>query len=233
MNNSKLIEICKKHILTDNIDSVFKEPYIPYLPKGEWNGILILAEAQNLSNSEYVEDLKKSSSIRRICRLCDSDPDDIGVQPWDDCSMKLAIESAFDTSAENTAVSNAVLWSQIDKNGNNKNPSTDLIVKSIEVWADILPIIRPEHIITCGNIAHKVIGNIKQIGTPSWKPTKWRLPSRTAMSRISGMFPEGDLLSRYHEVKEVATRHPEWLKGGYRQNKIFFACHAVSVSNAI
>lgn len=233
MNSSKLIEICKKHILSDNIDSVLKEPYIPYLPKGEWNGILVLAEAQNLCNSVYVEDLKKSSSIRRICRLCDSDPDDIGVGPWDDCSIKLAIESAFNTEAKNTAVSNAVLWSQIDENGKNKNPSGELVEKSIEVWADLLPIIRPEHIVTCGNIAHEVIGNIQQTGTLSWKHTKLRLPSRTAMSRISGMFSKDDLLVRYPEVAGVVSKHPKWVEGSYRQNKIFFACHAVSVVNAI
>ena len=42
--------------------------------------------------------------------------DGIGVSPWDDGSLKLAIEAALDVSEEETAVSNAVLWSQRDSN---------------------------------------------------------------------------------------------------------------------
>ncbi len=43
------------------------------------------------------------------------------------------------------------------------------------------------------------------------------------------LFNEADLLNRYPEVKNVVNKHPEWLQGGYRLNKIFFACHAVSL----
>ncbi len=46
------------------------------------------------------------------------------------------------------------------------------------------------------------------------------------------MFNEADLLNRYPEVKSVAKKHPEWLEGGYRLTKIFFACHAVSLLSA-
>ena len=227
-----LIEACRKHMPPDNIDVVIKEPYIPYFPD-KWNDILVLAESQNLSNSnsQYVENLKSLSSTDRLCRL--RGPLNIGIQPWDDGSLKLAVEASFNKRAENTAVSNAILWSQVDEFGNNKNPSNDLITLSINLWADILQLIEPHYIITCGNYAHQVIGKINQMLKGSWENVQLRLPSRTAMSRISNMFPEKDLLFRYPEVNEVTQKHQEWLEGGYRQNKIFFACHAVSIVKTI
>jgi hypothetical protein len=227
-----LIEVCRNHMPPDNIDVVIREPYIPHFPD-KWNNILVLAESQNLSNtnSRYVEKLKSLSTTDRFCRL--RGPLAIGIQPWDDGSLKLAVEASFDISSENTAVSNAILWSQIDEFGNNKNPSNDLITLSINLWADLIQLIEPQYIITCGNYAHQVIGTINQMLKVTWKSIQLRLPSRTAMSRISNMFPEKDLLFRYPEVKEVIQKHPEWLEGGYRQNKIFFACHAVSIIKTI
>jgi len=233
IKNDELIEACKRHILSPGIDAVVHEPYIPYIPD-DWNGMLVLAESQNLSksSSKYVKELECMAQIEKFHRLTSprlTSSASLGVQPWDDCSLKLAVESAFRTKAENTAVSNAVFWSQVDESGNNKNPSEDLIRHSVMLWVDLLPLIRPNHIVTCGNIAHRVIKTAKQETLGSWDHTQLRLPSRTAMSRISGMFPEEDLLSRYPEVKKVVQERPEWLEGGYRHNKIFFACHAVSV----
>ena len=232
MTNELLIEICRNHLPQNNIDVVIREPYIPYFPIN-WNEILMLAESQNLSNTnlQYVEYLKGLSSTDRLCRL--RGPINIGIQPWDDGSLKLAVEASFGNKAENTAVSNAILWSQVNQSGNNQSPSNDLITLSINLWNDLLPIIKPQYIITCGNYARQVIETINQKVQASWKIIQLRLPSRTAMSRISNMFPEKDLLYRYPEVKEVIQKHPEWLEGGYRQNKIFFACHAVSVIKSI
>ncbi len=232
MNNDKLIEICKEHVISSDIDVVICEPYIPYIPN-DWNGILVLAESQNLStrNSEYVEYLKSIPQNERFHRL--KDPSNNGIGPWDDGSIKLAIESAFETNAEKSAVSNAVLWSRVDVYGRNKTPSSELINHSISIWIDYLQVIRPFQIVTCGKIANKVIRETSQKLDYSLEHTELRLPSRTAMSRISGMFPERDLLSRYPEVLRVINIHPEWLKGGYRHNKVFFACHAVSVVKQI
>lgn len=227
----KFIEICKHHIISSDIGVVISEPYIPYFPN-EWNGILVLAEAQNLSksNSAYVNKLKNLSSDERIKRLNRSNGvGDIGVAPWDDASLKLAVESAFAAKSENTAVSNAVLWSQVTTTKNNTNPSNELIERSIKLWIELIPCIKLDHVITAGSIAQQVITRTKQAVSGSWKHTSFRLPARTAMSRVSGLFRDTDLLKRYPEVASVLEKHPEWIQRKYRQNKIFFACHAVSV----
>lgn len=225
-----LFEICVNHIIPSEseIPVVLPEPYVPFIPD-EWNKILVLAESQNLSQTNsggYVNKLRRISTRERIFRL--GGDSNIGVHPWDDGSLKLAIESSLDEKAENTAVSNAVLWSQIDSSGNNINPSDELINRSIKLWAELLPIFCPIHIVTCGRIAQKVIDQLPRT-IWSGKRTNLRLPSRAAMSRVSNMFTEKDLLSRYFEVKAVVQEHPEWAEAPYRQNEIFFACHAVSI----
>ncbi|MCI0696952.1 hypothetical protein L0337_33720 [candidate division KSB1 bacterium] len=229
----KLVEICKRHIIVSDTGVVISEPYIPYFPDA-WNGILVLAEAQNLSrsNSAYVNELKNLSSDERIKRLYRSNGvGDLGIAPWDDASLKLAVESVFDAKAENTAASNAVLWSQVTTTKNNTNPSNELIERSIKLWIELIPIIKLDHVITAGSIAQQVITRTKQAISGSWKHTSFRLPARTAMSRISGLFRDTDLLKRYPEVASVLEKHPEWIPKKYRQNKIFFACHAVSVAS--
>ena len=209
---------------------VIREPYIPYLPKG-WNGMLVLAESQNLSaaNEAYVDELMRLDPTGRMKRL--GHPElyegaDIGVAPWDDGSLKLAVEAAFGAIAERTGVSNAVLWSQRDPNtGANSNPDAHLQELSSVLWRDMLEIIQPERVICSGNIAHRVVCNAVWTGG---RIDKVRLPSPNGISRVSGMFGKTDLLKRYPEVRKVAEAHPEWLKS-HRHNKIFFACHAVSL----
>src|SRR5687767_623342 len=89
-----LVEVARKHILPSDTPVVFQEPYVPYVPDN-WNRVLLLAEAQNLSDSskDYVAYLRARTQDERICRLGGSN--DIGVWPWDDGSLKLAIEAAF------------------------------------------------------------------------------------------------------------------------------------------
>ncbi|HWR83335.1 MAG TPA: hypothetical protein VN285_08530 [Candidatus Deferrimicrobium sp.] len=224
-----LYDICVRHIVPKELEVVIHEPYVPYVPD-PWSQILVLAEAQNLSSAssaDYVKTLRSMTSTERILRLgrggC------VGVYPWDDGSLKLAIESALGVKTEAVAVSNAVFWSQEDEAGNNVNPSSVLQERSTALWSELLPILAPNHIVTCGQIAHNVID---QVPSTAWrgKRTKLRLPSRTAMSRVSSMFDEADLLRRYPEVSAVVQVHPDWVEGAYRHNKIFFACHAVSVA---
>ena len=53
----RLFEICASHITPSEISVVIPEPYVPFVPD-DWNGILVLAESQNLSqtsNGEYVD----------------------------------------------------------------------------------------------------------------------------------------------------------------------------------
>ncbi len=139
----------------------------------------------------------------------------------------MAVESAFGVKAKETAVSNAVLWSQRGQSEQNINPDFDLQTSSSKLWAELLDDLNPSMVICCGNVAHSVIYNSGWGGDK----VKIRLPAKTSISRVSGMFDENDLLNRYPEVKRVVDIHPEWLSGSYRRNKIFFACHAVSLNN--
>lgn len=225
-----LMEICRKHILPMSANVVLHEPYIPYIPDN-WQGDLMLAEAQNLSitNQEYVERLANRSEAERINRLCNSN--DLGIGPWDDFTMKIAYEAAFGQCAEAVAVSNGVLWSEVTENSSNKNPSYELIKLSSELWRELLTILSPKKIIACGKIALSVIQGING----SCEPIPLRLPSRTALSRVSGMFSKLDLLNRFPEVARLRCNRIEWFKdvpwGNTEQNKIFFACHAVSINS--
>lgn len=224
--NKLLLEICKKYIPSKSESTVISEGYIPYIPDN-WNKILVLAESQNLSNqnNEYVEWIQSLMPLERINRLYKY-KNGIGIHPWDDGSLKLAIESALNEKAENTAISNAILWSQRSNTGANINPSNALINLSALIWAEFLAILQPKLVITAGNKANDVIK------TSSWSGPhiKLRLPSKTSLSRVSGMFKVEDLFMRYPEVMRVAIKNPLWIKE-YKENKIFYACHAVSIVN--
>jgi len=225
----QLVHVSKKFILPKDGSVVIEEPYIPYIPE-QWNKILVLAESQNLSasNCGYVEYLLSLTPEGRLQRL-GSSPDYVGVYPWDDGSIKLAVEAAFNIDSSNVAVSNAVLWSQRGKSEENKNPDIDLQKKSSELWSNLIAFLKPEKIICCGKIAQNVISRT------SWEGEiiNLRLPSKTAMSRVSGMFNEADLLKRYPEVEEVLNRNPNIISDQFRKNKIFYACHAVSLQSKI
>ena len=222
---NELVNECKKFILPNDAFVVIQESYIPYIPE-QWNKILVLAESQNLSasHSKYVETLLLMSPEERIQRLGASS-DYVGVYPWDDGSIKLALEAALQVDSSHVAVSNAVLWSQRGKNEENKNPDVNLQNLSSEIWSKLLSILKPEKIICCGKVAQHVIAKTDWEGNV----INLRLPAKNAMSRVSGMFDEIDLLKRYPEVEEVLNRTPNLLCDGFRRNKIFYACHAVSL----
>ena len=258
----KMIEVCERNILTrkDTIEIkkkyklqvVFYEPYIPYIPDN-WNGFLILAEAQNLPKKskskadkelpDYIVSLKNEKSKYRILRL-EHYPkkyvNKIGIGPWDDNSLKLAFASVFrNESIDKVSVSNAVLWSVNDKSGKNtdkqskefKNLSKDkLIPSSIKVWKELVEIIKPEYIITAGKIAEEVIDNV--VENKDWKEKHhiiWKHPSPNFIGRISNLFDVDDLLKRYHEV-DKARKKIHLNEDNTFLNKVFYACHAVSVS---
>jgi hypothetical protein len=222
--NKLLLDICKKHIPPKSENAVISEGYIPYIPDN-WNKILVLAESQNLSrqNKKYVDWIQSLTPIERMNRLNEY-KNGIGIQPWDDGSLKLAIESALNEKSENTGVSNASLWSQQRNTGANINPSNILLNLSALIGKEFLAILQPKLIITAGKNAECVIK------TSCWsgQHIKLRLPAKTALSRVSGMFKVEDLLMRYPEVNRVVIINPSWVNE-YKQNKIFYACHAVSI----
>jgi len=220
----QLINICENYIYPSNENVVIKEPYIPYIP-ADWSGVLVLAESQNLSvnNLDYINFLNKLTVTERIQRL-EKSGESVGVYPWDDGSLKLAVQASLKIEPSRVGVSNAVLWSQRGDNSENINPDLNLQLRSTELWKELLPMLKPKKIICCGKIAKNVIDATKWSGDI----LHLRLPAKTAMSRVSGMFKEEDLLNRYPEVADIVNSNPSWLEGSYRQNKIFFACHAVS-----
>lgn len=222
----KMIKICMDYSVPDDFNVVINKPYIPWIPE-DWNGILVLAESQNMSknNIHYVNEIKKWSDKKKVCRLYNSGIEgELGIAPWDDGSLKLAIEAAFKENADKAAVSNSVMWSQVSGTNANITPEKNLILKSTDLWSLLLPVLQPKKIITAGNLAHQVISKTNT----TINHIRLRLPSKTAMSRISGMFKIKDLLTRYPEVEDSIKKHPEWKKK-YPLNKIFFACHALSL----
>jgi hypothetical protein len=230
---AQLVDLCRKHVL-DAKRAVLSEPYVPFLPDA-WNGLLVVAEAQNLSktNEAYVERLRSVSSSERIDRLRLASPEStIGIQPWDDGSLKLAVESAIDLRADETAVSNAVLWSVRSDDDYNDNPSFDLSIRSIALWAAMLTILQPRRVVAAGAWARDVMTKAISAADLAVTPTLWILPSRRLLSPFSPMVNQADLLRRFPEVKAVLDRHPEWVKGSYPNNKILYACLAVSATAA-
>ena len=245
-NTNELLNVCAKHTLSkrgarevageDKI--VIHEAYIPYIPP-QWNGYLVLAEAQNLANTngDYVEWLTDLSPRRRMNRFrerMNRFSDGLAVGPWDDGSLPCAIEAAFHLNSCETAVSNAVPWSLTTPDGKrNRRPlSEEIKDKAVRFWEDLLPLIKPTltHIITAGKVAEEVLGKaiekvLERTPNMSFHQLSVRLPSPQAMNRISGMFDVEDLLRRYPKVHQVAQRNPEWLE----KNKVFFACHVVSL----
>jgi len=205
------------------------EPYVPHIPP-QWNGMLVLAEAQNHGDvhGEYMTWLASLSRRDRLRRLY-LRGSDLGIQPWDDGSLKLALDAAFPYPAQRWAVSNAVLWSQVDSEGRNVRPSERACTRSAGVWARMLPILRPDLIVTAGRVAQDTVTAALSRSAFGCARLALRLPSPMSISRVSSMFDLDDLLSRFPEVARAEQRHPKWTASGYRRNKIFFACHAVSL----
>lgn len=218
----ELLSVCARHTRGGDDGIVIAEAYLPYLPP-DWNGMLVLAEAQNLSRGhrKYVDELRALDARGRMTRLRGGSS--VGVAPWDDGSLKLAVASAFGADCSQIAVSNAVPWSRRKDDGSNANPSAEMTAWAAAFWKDLLPLVRPERIITAGKVAQDVITQADP--SAEYDRTSLRLPSPQAMSRVSGMFRKEDLLARYPEVRRVANDHPEWKPS---LNKVFYACHAVS-----
>lgn len=223
----ELIRICLEFPAIQDLEVVISQPYIPWVPDN-WNGLLVLAEAQNLSktNQGYVDQLRKMSAEEQVCRLCD--PNNLGIEPWDDSSLKLAVEAALSESWNQTAVSNAVLWSQITATSANQTPSDELIVLSTRLWPQLLDVLQPKLVVSAGKIANGVVDVAKKRSSCSFEHIKLRLPSPNAMSRTSGMFKQADLLRRFPEVANVVSKYPKWVEK-HALNKVFYACHAVSL----
>lgn len=224
------------------VDVVIAEPYIPFIP-ADWSGVLVLAEAQNLSDSEapYTKKLTSpsTSSADRIGRLGSKLFEKelrghLGVRPWDDGSLKLALE-AIGIDHTLAAVSNAVLWSQRVRARKNRNPEKALQARSSELWHEMLKVMQPSHIVTAGKVARLVTEQALASAALTVEHTPLAHSSARQMNAVAALFNIDDLKVRFPTVREIVSRSPEppWLKGGLKKElplgaKIVYACHAVS-----
>ena len=156
MGRSELIEICHRHLVPLTIPAIVREPYIPFVPE-TWNGVLVLGEAQHLGkkNLNYRMRLLDADQLTRLTRLR-LENGALGISPWDDGTLRFAVEAALGLLAEECAVSNAVPWSQVNENDDNANPSRELIKLAARFWEEMLPALAPARVIACGGIARSV-----------------------------------------------------------------------------
>lgn len=218
--------ICLRHVLPVQERLVVPEPYVPFIPE-EWNGILVLAEAQNLSDPEdpYVKGLVIGSLSDRIMRLFAHDY--VAVQPWLDGTLQLAMTALFgESEVGRFGVSNAVPWSLRAAPGRNANPDGELIEAAKAIWAEMFDVLRPETVVACGAVARDVVG-----ASYDGRVVQLRSPSPTSTGRLVNLFDTDDLLLRYPEVRDALQAHP-WIRESYLRNKIFFAAHTVSIGQA-
>jgi hypothetical protein len=202
----KLINIC---LTFENLGREFDTyPYIPFIPN-TWNKILVLGESQQLrgkrkGNSKYVERLTKSSIECQIRRLECLHPNLIGITPWDNGLIKLALLSAFpEIKITETAVSNAVPW-HLNKKDN--KTSKELIEKSVDFWTKILEIMQPDSIICTGLIANNIISHaLSKIQLKDCRKYHFRSASLLFFlsKKAKGFQPSDDLIDIFEHNRNL------------------------------
>lgn len=232
-----LLDVCRKHCYQNAPNCLVPEAYLPYMPEN-WNGILILAEAQT-PYPNYWEKLKDLDAIGRMTRLGRKElqfkETDIGIGPWDNGTIKLALQAIFNGAKiglklEDVAVSNAVPWTK-KTTGKNVTPDDEMQAKAAEFWKDIFDVWNPDLkvLVVLGNTAERVMRKAGILKNKKFEK-KWlklRLPSPMGIKRVSGMFSCDDLKARFPEVQK-ALDTLKINKEEYNM-KVFFACHAVSL----
>ena len=193
---------------------------------------MVLAEAQNLakSNNDYVAILRNMSSNQRIERLYIAVKTErrMRIQPWDDGSLQLAVEAALKVNPKETAVSNSVMWSQRKDNGTNRNPSSVLKIKSMEIWSEMLKEMSPKIVVTAGAVARDVISPI----WPSEKLINWKLPSPLAMAILAGQTDPRDVESERVTIQTLFNKYPKWFYKNRRFKEIYI-WHAINKLNQV
>jgi len=233
-NEAEPLDICKSSLYKPANNVVIPEPYLPYVPDN-WNGILVLGEAQNLSppNDPYVKWLRGLDSKSRMRRLGACKSGIIGVQPWDDGNIPLALKSINgNMDLSKVAISNAVPWSR-SKDRKNVKPDACMMKQASRFWNELLNAWEPKIrlCIVFGRVSGQVL---REAGLEEQKLLELRLPAPN-LSIPAAMFEEEDLLKRFCEVRKALgspqlLKHAEdWQKKrAQRHRAVFFACHAVS-----
>jgi hypothetical protein len=229
---SKLVAVCETFTqrMKDmgGTKPVFEEPYAPHLPSISPR-VLVLAESQNLTDAAYVSRLSgddPAASRRRILRLLDgTGSGKIGVEPWDNGILKIAVQGALDEiDPSEVAVSNAIPWSWTAGAANTRPFNSKVIALAADFWREIFREWMPEKIITAGAVARSVI----KIAKPSAKVMNWALPS-PRLDPAAGMFDPQELMRRFEIPEEIRTLVPD----GARPQIAFYLCHAVSQARRV
>lgn len=241
----KLHQICKKHKITDleipeygGKPSKFGLfPYSPYIPSN-WNRILVLAESQQLralneGNEGYRNSLQNANYEDLIFRLGNikitgQKPEkQIGISPWDEGYIKLAMLACFpESKIEQFGVSNAVPW-HLDKD--NKTQAALLNRKSIAFWKDILPVLKPEIIICTGVIADSIITDTGYCSNNICHQIHIRSASQLHFV-AKKTYPWKDWLDKNPAMKELFENNNDLIKSSIDPKRYFvwYAAHAVS-----
>jgi hypothetical protein len=204
----ELFDVCERHALASG-DVVVPEPYIPHLPKSpkEWNGILVLAEAQNLSSAkvrqyrESLEALHKAGDYEALHDRLNGDLHEssglqgVGIGPWDDGTIKLAVAVLRGVETiDQLAVSNAVLWSS-KTNAAREKIARQSKTASVQFWRDLLPILQPTEVWAFGGTAREVmrragVPSIRLLGLPGPFVRRLRMGFIFDTDRLLSAFPE-------------------------------------------
>jgi len=239
---SKLQELClglplkDTEISENSLDLVLdKYPYAPYIPE-DWNGYLVVAEAQQLNrnsqgNSVYVDGLLLGTVEELIFRLNNQkfNTGKVGITPWDDGHIKLAMLSCFpEINLDQVAVANAVPWFL-----NKTNTKQDKFLKkrSIEYWSEILDLLngKLKCVIRTGEYARAILDYYKLKNKNIEKI--FSLRSASQLERVSYVFDTDDLLNRYKEVENALSTERFSYDKKIKAGLVFYAAHAVSTIN--
>jgi hypothetical protein len=230
-----LVTICHRYVLNACDAAVIAEPYVPFIPDrgypGRWNRVLVLGEAQNLSDTidSYVRRLRASSPTERIHRLYWER--EIHVKPWDDGTLKLAMSAAFGSHAERFAVSNAVLWSTKTLAGNNETPRASLQARSQELWKEILPLLDPTHVVTTGKVARELMARVRVELRGQWVHVPLCSASPRYLAGRAAKANETEIFRLSPRLAEAVRTNPEYIEK-YRKNRIYFAFEAIQAVDA-
>jgi hypothetical protein len=247
----ELVSVCEKAKvdLSEQDNLAIKTPYIPYIPD-PWNGCLVLCEAQNLSDTnkdfrqKYIDAENKDNFPELIRRLYPSknfgvEVDNLGIGPWDDGRVKVALACAFDIDWKKTGVSNAVLWSAYSKK-RNYTPNSVMLKKSIPIWKAMLDILQQNgltRVITCGSVARNLIDNLPQL--TSIEITRLCFPAMRVIKnrkRQPGIIIESkDIILNKYEIIKRKLESPVWGENTIKElNKseikdiaVVYACYAI------
>ena len=198
----------------------------PFPLRGRY-GLRDVTDSGN-SNSRYVRYFEKQGPVHRIRRLYGSpERGEIGVGPWDDGSLKLAIVAVTNNPRVlgKVALSNAVLWSSYkegSKGGRNLLPPREFIKLSKDLWERFLKILEPEKVVAVGTTANSILRNTLYGKSKKDQVIHWHHPA--FFRRIHTAFKAEDMKEWvFGRVREACNK----LGAEFEEYQKLFACHAL------